>query len=793
MEIQVKRDGVNTIQLPLNKSTFNKKLMGEHNLVFSFEAGSKLDSRIGDTIDYKGEIFTINQEPNLKRDYHYQYDVIFEGQRHTLSRFLLKDEGAFTFGYTGAPDDFMFMFLECVNAVDSGWTIGQIDDLEPVTTEFDKIDCLSALSVIAEAYKAEWDIVGKTISLKKTIGVAKIFPLSCGQGNGLYSLNRQSINDKSIVTRAYAIGGDKNLPEGLKGNLKLDGYIENNVALYGIREGVYTNDDIYPHRTGTATGVGQINEETFTLTDTLLDFDINQVKVDDGWKIVFQSGSLNGNEFEILSYNHTSKTIRYKANKDSNDNLFPFGVTVAEVGDKYTLIGIRMPQSYIDAAIAELTAARLQYLTDNSAPRVVYDLELDLLELKRRDSLPDAGDIVPVTDTELGVDEQIRVTSISYPGHYPDVLENGMTFSAEVGNDVTYTLIQKIQNDIKEQKEVVTQYTKKSYENDRRNVVALNEFKSKVFDPDGNLENPLIQAISAVFGTESMYYDLDGVTMTTNDEGDPNAFDLTAGTLIHKVYKIDGLGYIWNLSAFNQTGLDPLKAYYLSAKCSKIALTGEWILSENQISTDEESGYWHFNLGILSSVIEGSRSFRPTKMFTVISGGDIETGNINTDTLTAYYINVQKLFAQEITATNLKVTDNSTIGDWSIGLDAYGFSELNATSLYQPGSTVYNRAMKQTVESLTYNFGGFNFSTGLPLPERKVSLGFTESALLHLDAPGGDALHILSGDIRVDGKTGYTGKHTIRDTAATSTYSHFNYISGVLVEFIQNNTPTNPF
>lgn len=645
MNIQVKRKGIDTVELPLNESTFTKKVMGEHNLAFSIVTAEKIDLRIGDTVTYKGETFTINQEPSVKRDHLYEYNITFEGNRHTLIRYILKDEGAFTFTYTGQPDDFMFMFLECVNGVDPGWTAGEVEDLEDVTIDFDKNDCLSALSMIAQAFDAEWDIRGKVISLKKTVGVAKDFPVSYGMGNGLYSLTRQSINDKVIVTRAYAVGGDKNLPEGVIGNLKLNYYIEKNVDLYGIREGIFEDEEIYPHRTGTATAVSQSNAELFTLTDTSLDFDLNgQLISGESGKIVFKSGSLNGNEFDISSYNHATKTIRYKANKDSNDNLFPRGATVAEIGDKYILTGIRMPQSYIDAAYAELTAGRLKYLNDNSAPRVVYDLELDLLELKRRETLPDAGDIIPVSDSELGIDENIRVTSVSYPGHYPDVLESGMTFTAEVGNEVTYTLIQKVQNDIKEQKEVVTQYSKTSWENDRRNVQALNEFIGKVLDPDGNLAEPIQQAIVGMFGTPSMYYDLDGISMSVNNGGNPNAFAMTGGRLIHRVFKIDGLGFIWNLAPFSVTGLDPLKSYYLAAKCSKTSLTGEWVLTETQIPTEGDVAYWYFNFGILSSVLEGVRSFRATKGFTVISGGQIET-----DAITAYMINVQRLFAQLIT------------------------------------------------------------------------------------------------------------------------------------------------
>lgn len=647
VKIQVKRKGVDTVLLPLDESTFNNKLMNEHNLAFSFTSVTTLDLKIGDYIIYKGETFTINKSANIKRDHLRQYDLTFEGPRHTLSRFFLKQSGSMTFSYTGSSDDFMYMFLQSVNSSDSGWTLGEIEDMESVTIDFDKTYCLDALTMIAQEFEAEWDIKGKVISLKKRIGTAKNLPVSYGMGNGLYTLSRQEIQGKSIITRAYAEGGDQNLPEGVKGVFKLNDYIENNVDKYGLHEGVYVNKEIYPHRTSVVTAVSQSSSEVFTVTDATIDFNLNDHFIGgETPKIAFKTGMLSSIEsFEILGYNHATKTIRYKANKDSNDNLIPSGVTIAEVGDKYTIVGIRMPQSYIDAAYAELTAGRLKFLSENSiAPPVAYDLELDLLELKRRETLPNPGDIIPLTDTELGIDENIRVTSVSYPGHYPDVLENGMKFTAEVGNEVTYTLIQKVQNDIKEQKEVVTQYSKTSWENDRRNVQALNEFIGKVLDPDGNLAQPLMQAIVGMFGTPSMYYDLDGISMSVNNGGNPNAFAMTGGRLIHRVFKIDGLGFIWNLAPFSVTGLDPLKSYYLAAKCSKTSLTGEWVLTETQFPTEGDVAYWYFNFGILSSVLEGTRSFRSTKGFTVISGGQIET-----DVITAYMINVQRLFAQLIT------------------------------------------------------------------------------------------------------------------------------------------------
>lgn len=647
MEVQVKRNGVDTIKLPLNAAKYSKKVMAEHGLSFSIGDVASLGLRVGDTFTYKGEEYTLNQVEDFKKLSRFvsSYDFVFEGSRHTLAHLFLDHLGARKFSFSGTAEEWLHLFVDCANSKSSGWSVGEFEDLGRVTVEFDSTYILDGLTMVAQAMNAEWGITGKVMSLKKTVGTPRSLTFEYGKGKGLYSLTRKSLQDKKIVTRAYARGGDKNLPEGVFGYFTIPGYVEKNTSLYGIREGEFIDEEIYPKRTGTVTAVAQIDKQLFSVSDGSIDFDLDGQRIDgETAYIVFKSGFLEGNQFEITSYNHTTKTIRFKANDEGNGNLFPTETVHAEIGDKYTLVGIRMPQSYIDAATAELTTKRQEYLDSNSVPRVVYELEVDYIQLKRWATNLDAGDIVRLVDADKGIDAEIRITEISYDAVYPDVIENGMSFDAVIGNEVTYTLFEKIQNDIKEQKEVVTQYNKQSWERDRRNVQALTEFRSKVFDPDGNLDNAMQQAIAGWFGTESMYYDLDDVLMTTNAGGDPNAFAMTAGRLIHKVFKIEGLGNIWNLTAFSQSGLTPTQGYYLSAKCSKTALTGEWVLSTEQIPTDGEAGYWHFNFGYLSSVIEGVRSFHPTKGFTLISGGQIET-----DVITAYLINVNRLFAQVIT------------------------------------------------------------------------------------------------------------------------------------------------
>lgn len=673
MKIQVLRQGVETIRLPLEKSVFTRKLMGDHNLAFSFQSTTMLDLKVGDSLIYQNEVMSINKNPDNKKlsSNLFQYDFVFQGPRHSLVRWIIQDEGAIIFPYDGDLESHMFMFIESLNAKDpdADWSLGELEQVEVFHLDYRANNFWDALNMIAEASGCEWQIRGKVISVKKIVGNSTNIKLSYGRNNGLYSIERKTIDNSMIVNRAYGIGGTENLPKDYPFKvLMLTDPIEDQTSIEanGLFERPYENEEIYPKRTSTVTRIDQYNEGTFIISDTTLDFDLNgQFIAGTEPKVVFKDGALMNQEFKILSYNHERKEIRYEANKDSNGKLTPFGLYRAEIGDSYTIIGIRLPQSYLDAAVLELQEKVQEFIDSNKSPRVVYGLDIDVLDAKRKAVYPNEGDFIEISDTSYGiVNEVMRVTYISFPGTFPELLIPGMKFTCEVGGDVTYSRIQKIERDIKETKEIVKQVTRTSWENDRRNILALNEFKEKVIDPDGKLEKPLIEGIVGFFGAQSMIYDLENVTYIVNEGNDPNSFSISGGQLIHKVFKIEPDQYIWELTGLSINGLDPLKPYYLAAKCSRTQPIGTWVLSETEMPLESEPGFWHFNLGILSSVIEGTRSLQSTKGYTVISGGQIIT-----DSITAYYINVKKLFAQYIEALNMVVTGNSKIGPFSIDAD----------------------------------------------------------------------------------------------------------------------------
>lgn len=84
----------------------------------------------------------------------------------------------------------------------------------------------------------------------------------------------------------------------------------------------------------------------------------------------------------------------------------------------------------------------------------------------------------------------------------------------------------------------------------------------------------------------------------------------------------------WNVPLETFGSLDPDKYYYLYAKCSTSAETGEYILSETPVEIDGVSGYYHLLMGILNSENNSTRRFAQLYGFTEILPGRITTDKI---------------------------------------------------------------------------------------------------------------------------------------------------------------------
>lgn len=643
MLIPIYRDGLQVSSFKADESTvYTYQLMGEHKIVANFQVVDPLPIQIGDYITFKGQNFYLNTVPSIKADHLLEYSVVFESLIYRLNDKILLDEGNMNFTYYGDAQNYLELIVVNMNEIDPGWSVGTVDQTVDKHIQFEgRVNCLTALGQISKEFSLEYYLTGKAINLVKQAGTSTAHVFRYGRQKGLYGLSRNYVDNKNIVTKVYGFGSDKNLPVGYRsGATQLifnEKFLTQNTELYGIKEGVYEDNEVFPQRTGTVQSAStSLDTGIYTITDSTIDFNINDYLLPGVTaKIIFKTGELAGYEFEITGYNNTTKVITYKSFTDSANYVLPNETFSAQVGDTYTLIDIAMPASYITAAELELKNRTTEYLAENSVPRVSYALELDPLHAKTNNIDLVPGDKVTIIDTRLGVNTLIRVNSISYPITFPEHLVKDRTFiNAEIADFVSYTIQEKIKADVRDAKKEIKVIDRTNAEAARRNTARLRELQGLVFDPDGyfdpeNIKPKSIETYMLTVGAKSQNFNLSGVVLTPNQNNNPNLFQISSGNLIHREVQIDGGGYVWNLPQATFSGLDPNKPYYVYARCFRSLLNGNWFISDTQIQTESDPEYYYFSVGILYRVLNGYRDFDFTNGITSIVGDNIKTGRIS--------------------------------------------------------------------------------------------------------------------------------------------------------------------
>ncbi len=703
--------------------------MGEHTIKCEFIHGSVIALQIGDFITYSSENYYINRLPDIEKlnNATYKYTIVFESVLYNLARKLfISSDGLSDYSYNGTATDFITNIVASINEIDAGWTVGTVDSSDYLTLQFTNETCREALTRVAEAFDMEFSLAAKVISLRNSVGTTTTTRFEYGRDLGLYKLERVQVQDQNILTKVYGFGATTNIPSTYRGGAKrlsfavagqaASGYLVAAASgTYGVIEGQYTDDEIYPHRTGTLTAVSYAavsgwNSNTDFLTDSAMDFNLNSYLIEGQTAtIVFKSGDMSGVECEIWKYDNNASGFYITPFTDTDGYIQPNVTVHPHVGDSYTIVNISMPQSYIDTAETALKVATQAYLDENDAPMVVYNVDIDPKYAASVSLDIDVGDKVTVVDTALSINSLIRISGIEFP------LVNPNQIKATIADFIPYTLQERIiKGTITNRKETVF-VDRRQAETARRNTVNHKSLKDLLFDTDMyfdpvNIKPLSIETAYLAVGTKSRDFWLSLVSIKANYEGDANAIYVSAGSLIHLQISIAGLGYTWVIGTpMDQASLTPATPYYLYAKCSKSALTGEWILSASQITVEQVAGYYHFLIGVLFAVADGRRDFDFTNGMTYINGGTITTGKIQTIDTNNYF---------DLTNNKFHIGDANAYVDWNA---ASGVLGLKGSIIITSGGSGYgNLTDKPTSVS------GINLAEGTKLAS--VASGATVGA-----------------------------------------------------------------
>lgn len=655
----------------------------------------------GAYIEYQGERYTLWYPSDFKKEGTrvFDYTVTFGGNEEVLKKYkykLLSDKPyKLKFVMTATPGMFMELLVDNLNLYDSGWTVGTVIEAPEKLLSFNHEKCWAVLGRLAEEFDTEFEIVGKTINLRK-VEYYKDAPLklSYGKGNGfLPGVGRANQGGNLPVEILYVQGGERNIDYSVYGSqtlllpksqeLEYQGrrYKTDKDGMYVTRadrplssynEDSYDASDIYPSRVGT---VSETDTESGEDTDgndvTFYNFYDSSVPANLNFEdcliagqtmtVIFQTGRLAGREFDV-KYIHDGRKFEIISSEQDGMTL-PNASLYPEVGDKYAIFNISLPAAYVcdnatkTGASWDMFREAVRCLYEREERQFTFIGELDGIWAKKNWLAIGAklvpGGYVDFSDPQFQPDGiLIRITGvrdyINRP-HSPELELSNTSVGGFLSDELGKLESEEVVND-KRYKEAL-QFTKRRY----RDAIEAQEMLEVAFDNYSKGIDPIwVRTMSLLVGDESLQFRFVNsktapVTVMPDFRYDDNTGVFTAPALIlqHMTLGISDIKeshkpseyQYWDMGAYTSPYLGDYGKLYLYAKCGKSGGKGTFEMSGSPHKF-EEDGYYYFLTGLLGSQFDGARSFVTVYGFTEILPGRVTVDRIvSTDGNTYFILN----------------------------------------------------------------------------------------------------------------------------------------------------------
>ena len=697
--------------LPTDESYRYRSIMGEHTLTLYFSLPTYTDIPTGAWCEFQGERYTLNQPAKIVKhnSFSFEYTLTMDSEGANLKNYKFRNPNDKTlkFPFTASPRYHVQILVDCLNMIDSGWTLGTTIEAPEKLISYNHNNCLEALDMIAKAFETEYEIIGKTIHLHKVEYFKdNPLPLQYGKGKG-FKTGVSRTTEQSRITRLYVQGGERNIDRSKYGNKELllpksQEYVYEGVTFVSDDKGLsisiknaqnngFVNEQsldlshIYPSRKGTVSAVFEVDKAKhfYDFTDTTIpqalnfwDMRINGEKM----IIYFESGMLSGREFEVNHYDHTQKRFQLVP-KEEDGTTMPNDIFKPAIGDKYSVYNMQMPNAYIcdnatkSGASWEMMKEACKYLYENRADHFTFTGDLDGIWAKKHwvnvGGHLKMGAYIHFSDTEFQrTPVAIRIVGLK------EYVNNPYSPQIELSNKVQgqsfATEIRKLQNQevyfgelnkrtlsetkrswrnaletIKQVEEAFPEYTKSIIPATIQTMMALVGNKSGQFVFVSSKANPITVP-------HSLYFDK--ATKQLNAGSGWIKHYALGTTDIKPNYSAADYKY-WYAPAFVSGRLDDkAKTYYLYIKASKVVETAEFVLSETKIDIEQEAGYYHFLYATVNSEYNGERGIAQLNGFTEITGGQIVTSKISSGNGEQF---IQLLDKEIIIKANLHITDGN--------------------------------------------------------------------------------------------------------------------------------------
>ncbi len=661
-----------------------RSLMGDHNLTLKFSLPEYVEIPVGAWCEYMAIRYTLAAPANIKKNgtRDIEYTLIMESAQYQLNRYKLRNtvDKRLKFSMCATPKEYIQVIVDNLNQRDSGWAVGDCIVSTEKTIAFDHSFVSDALQSVADTFNSEWEIVGKTIHLKKVEYFKDDpLPLSYGKGNGFVpGVGRTTETGSRPVEILFVQGGSQNIDRSKYGSAELllpksqtleyegrtyisdaDGYSirrQDKAVLYNNEDSLDCSE-IYPSRVGKVTKVEVIDEANnfYDIIDNTIPENLNYndyLIEGENMTIIFQSGMLAGDDkaFE-LKYNHAER--RFEIVPQEIDGLtMPGGVYIPHEGDTYAIFGCMLPDVYIcdnatkTGASWDMFREAARYLYENEDTKFTFSGELQGMWAKRNwlkvGGKLVVGGYVLFTDNQFAPDGvKIRITGIK------DYLTSPYAPTVELSNSVSGKSLNSALNELEngnvivdENQKKIIQFTKRRF---RDSLETIDMLEQALLENFTNSINPIaVQTMAMLVGDESLQFrfvdsSLNPIQYHITYNQETKQLIAPATVLQHMTLGIDTITSSrdkntykhWTMSGYTSPVLDQIsQKYYFYAKVPTGTGTGEFVLSPTAIGMNDVSGYYHLLVGVLNSEYDGERSFATLYGFTEVLPGRITTDKI---------------------------------------------------------------------------------------------------------------------------------------------------------------------
>ena len=655
-------------------------------LYLYFASEEFINIPVGAYCIYKNITYYLMDPDDFKKksSRNFEYTLVMYDIGAILGKYKCRDivSKRLKFDYTAKPHEHLQLIVDNLNMRDSGWKVGECIEAEEKTINYNHIFCSEALPTIADTFKTEYEIdpAIKTIHLRKVeYNKGEPLPLEYGKDKGFVpGLGRSNKDGNRPVTILYVQGGEQNIDFSKYGSkelllpknqrLEYEGraYVSDAEGLYikradttltDVQEDSLDCSHISPKRVGSVSNVVVSDKEKnfYDFIDSSIPDDLNfedYVIEGNNMTVIFQSGMLAGSnkEFEV-KYVHKERKFLITP-QEIDGQIMPNDIYKPNLGDKYAVFGIQLPDAYIcnnstkEGASWDMFREAAKYLYENEDPKFTFKGELDSIYSKKRwlsigGKIKLGGYILFKDPQFIPEGIKIRITSIKEYIHrpYSPIIElSNTTTGATVSSELNKIESNEVKTDNQYKNSI--QFTKRRFRDAKETISMLND---ALLHFSGSISPISVQTMSLLVGDESLQFRF--VNNKTNPtqveylvtyDSKKKVLSAPGGILQHMTIGIDTLSSghkaseykFWDIEKYTSPTLTETVGYYVYVNAKKNWTTGSYVLSKNAIKLEGVEGYYHFLVGILNSEFEEDRSFVELFGFTEILPGRITTDRI---------------------------------------------------------------------------------------------------------------------------------------------------------------------